>query len=258
VFDSHCHVTDIEEPVQVLHEARRTGVTSLLCCGYHAKSNAAVVALRERVAGLPIALGLHPWFALESVAEVLTLIERERPLAIGECGLDGYDRDPSIPPLAAQLPAFEAQLDLAMRLALPVTVHSRWAVNEVVQCVSGFPRLRGVLHAYSGSYEQIRTLLDQGWMVGIGGAMTRPGAARIRRMARRLGLEQLLFETDAPAIGLEGVKPPLVRPQHILEVVRVFAALCELDVEQVIVKADVNARRMFGVAAFSPWSVPPG
>ncbi len=242
--------------MRIMAETREAGVQSLLCCGYHAASNAAVVELRRNVPGLPIALGLHPWYAQEPFAPVRELIERQSPSAIGECGLDGYDRDPEIPPLALQLPIFEEQLDMATRLRLPVTVHSRRAVTEVIAMVGNSPEVRGVLHAYSGSYEQIEPLLERGWLVGVGGAMTRPGAKRIRRMAARLELNQLLFETDSPAIGLEGVMPPWVRPHHVIEVARAFAALRGLDFEEVVEQTDRNARRMFGDAVLDGWQRP--
>lgn len=256
MFDSHCHVTDIADPIGVLRDAKRAGVSSLLCCGYHAESNAAVVSLRERVAELPIALGLHPWYVAEPIGPVIGLIEQVRPTAIGECGLDGYERDPEIPPLDAQLPVLEAQLDLAHRLGLPVTLHSRKAVNDVAAVLRNFPGVRGALHAYSGSYEQAKPLLERGWLIGIGGGSTRPGAQRIRRMAARLSLEHLLFETDAPAIGLEGVRPPLVRPRHLIEVVRAFAAWRQVAFEDLVARTDENGLRLFGPGVLAEWNPP--
>lgn len=266
MFDSHCHVTDIESPRDVLIESERRGVTSLLCCGYDRESNAAVLRLRDLVSSLPIALGLHPWFANQTplvdagaegrgapgMEDVLQLIRRESPIAIGECGLDGYDRDPEVPPLSVQFPVFEAQLDLAQQLGLPVTVHSRKAVHEVSAMLAHFPRVRGVLHAYSGSVEQIRSLLERGWMVGVGGASTRPSASRLRRMAARVELSQVVLETDAPAIGLEGVYPPHVRPYHVVEVARALALLRGLDFEHVVSQTDENALRMFGPKVMVP------
>lgn len=246
MFDSHCHPTDIDDPLAVVHQALEHGVTSLLCCGYHRASNAAVLELRRRVPGLPITLGLHPWFVNEPGPQIAPMIMNEHPAAIGECGLDGEVRDPDIPPLQSQRATFEWQLDLAQRLTLPLTVHSRKAVNEVVEMAQHFPSVRGVLHAYSGSLEQIRPLLERGWMIGVGGAVTRPNARRIRKLATQIELSQLLLETDAPAIGLEDVRPPSVRPFHVVEVARVLAGLRGLDPQELAAVTDANARRMFG------------
>jgi TatD DNase family protein len=252
LFDSHCHLTDIPEPEQVFAEARRAGVRSVLCCGYNASSNEAVTALRDCIEDLPIAVGLHPWYANEPIQPVLDCIDRVGPVAIGECGLDGYDRDPEIPSLEQQLPVFEAQLDLAARRGLPVTVHSRKAVNQVIAALSHFPGVRGALHAYSGSYEQVRPLLERGWMIGIGGGATRPSARRIRRMAQKLELTEVLLETDAPAIGLEGVCPPWVRPHHVIDVAQAFAALRGVDYEELLDCTDRNAVRLFGDGIWGP------
>lgn len=246
MFDSHCHPTDIDDPLAVVQQALAHGVTSLLCCGYHQASNASVLELRRRVPRLPITLGLHPWFVNEPWSEIAAMVLSERPTAIGECGLDGEVRDPDIPPLESQRATFERQLDLAQRLGLPLTVHSRKAVNEVVEMAQHFPNVRGVLHAYSGSIEQIRPLLERGWMIGVGGAVTRPNARRIRKLATQVDSSQLLLETDAPAIGLEDVRPPWVRPFHVVEVARVLAGLRGLDPGEIVAITDANARRMFG------------
>lgn len=256
MFDSHCHVTDLEDPVAALRAAKQIGVTSLLCCGYNMQSNLAVLSLQQRIRGLPIAIGLHPWYVAEPLVPVLELIERVRPSAIGECGLDGYARDPEIPPLGVQLEAFDCQLALAARLGLPVTVHSRKAVNEVIKATERYPTVRGVLHAYSGSYEQVRPLLGRGWLVGVGGGFTRSGAHRMHRMVARLALDELLFETDAPAIGLEGVMPPDVRPHHTLDIARTFAASRNMALDELIARTDENARRLFGDRIFQSWSLP--
>jgi TatD DNase family protein len=248
LFDTHCHLTDIEDPDAALAAAQAAGVGSLLTCGYHGESNQAVCELRQRHPGLPIALGLHPWFADEPVAPVLRVIERQRPVAVGEAGLDLW-ADP--PPAARerQLEVLEAQLELATRLALPVTLHSRKAVAELLGVLRNHPEVRGALHAFSGSYEQARSFVDLGYFIGVGGAVTRGRAKRVRRCAAALPLDAILLETDAPAIGLDGVEPPHVRPAHLP---RVAAALAELrgeHVEQIEQQTDANAIRLYGPRA---------
>jgi TatD DNase family protein len=248
VFDSHCHPTDIADGLECVRRARDEGVQSVLCCGYHGESNRAVLALRRAEPTLPIALGLHPWFATEGIAPVLASIESEHPAAIGECGLDGHP-DPTIPSLTSQLAALEPQLDAAGRLGLPVTVHSRRGVERFRELLVGFPRVRGALHAFSGSPEQARFFVERGWLIGIGGAVTRPGAHRIRRMAERLPLSAIVLETDAPAIGLLGVLPGSVRPAHLPMVAAALASLRHMDVAELVSLTDSNAATLFGTSA---------
>jgi TatD DNase family protein len=251
VFDSHCHLTDIVEPVEVLRETTRLGVTSVLCCGYNRRSNEKVLMLRRCVRRLPIALGLHPWFAAEPVDRITPLLESEALTAIGECGLEGEKRE-NLPELSVQKRVFEVQLDIAARLSLPVTVHSRRAVRHVVEMALAFPKVKGVLHAYSGSLEQIAALLDRGWKVGIGGASTRPSAHELRRMISRLPSSSLLLETDSPSIGIETVRSPNVRPYHVHAVAECIARLRGVALDELVVQTDENARSMFGDEVMTP------
>jgi TatD DNase family protein len=256
LFDSHCHLTDIDDPAQALAAALAAGVTSLLSCGVNAESNRALLTLREQRPGLPCALGLHPWHADEDVNAVLEQIEVGQPLAVGEAGLDFWS-DPPVHPRARQYAVLEAQLDLAGRLALPVTLHSRRAVNELLPVLRNHPNVRGALHAFSGSLEQARQFVELGYLVGVGGGVTRERARRIRRTATALPLECLVLETDAPAIGMDVVEPPSVRPQHVCRVAEVLAQLRGIEVAEVEERTDANARALFGTGAFALSGVEP-
>jgi TatD DNase family protein len=244
VFDSHCHPTDTDDAWGAIQEARSADV-ALLCCGYNAEANDKVEQLRQRCGRLPIALGLHPWFANEPVEPVLALIERLRPTAIGELGLDLWaELDEHA--LDRQREVLELQLDLAARLGLPVTVHSRRAVAAVLDVFRNHPRVRGALHAYSGSLEQLAPFLKLGWLVGVGGAVTRPRAHRVRRCASQVPLERILLETDCPAIGMEGLEPHQVRPVHVRRVAETLALLRKVDLDCIVEQTDRNARELFG------------
>jgi TatD DNase family protein len=249
VFDSHCHPMDTEDGWDVIQQASRAGV-SLLCCGYNADANDQARKFRARSPALPIALGLHPWFASEAIEPVLELIERERPTAIGELGLDLWG-EVEERTLARQRQVLEAQLDLAARLALPVTAHSRRAASALLEVVRNHPQVRGALHAYSGSFEQLVPFLKLGWYVGVGGAVTRPNAQRVRRSASLAPLDRMLLETDAPAIGMQGLEPSQVRPVHVRRVAESVAGLRGIDVEQVVAQTDGNARELFGYSVIA-------
>jgi TatD DNase family protein len=247
MFDSHCHPTDIENPVLVVETAAKAGVHSILACGYNAQSNEAVVKLRQQLPGLPIAVGLHPWFASEPFDTIAKLIFGADPIAIGECGLDGIANG-TMPSVAQQRKVFETQLDIAQRAKLPVTVHSRRAVTSVFETIGHFHDVRGVMHAFGGSYEQAKLFVERGWLIGVGGAITRGNAHRIHRVARCLPLEGMVLETDAPAIGLDGVCAADVRPAHLPLIAVALSHLRAIDVAEIIGATDNNVKRMFGCA----------
>lgn len=244
MFDSHCHITDIDAPDEALEAAHAAGVASLLTCGYDEASNALVCALSDRHPELPYAVGLHPWFADQDISPVLRLIEARRPTAIGEAGLDLWGKEPRHP-LERQAAVLEAQLDLAVKLDLPVTLHSRKAANALLPILRNHTGVRGALHAYSGSYEQVRPFLELGMYVGVGGAITRTRAKRVRRCACALPLDRILIETDAPAIGMDIVEPPHVRPAHLPRVLNALAELRDIDPLELEAATDNNANRLF-------------
>ena len=247
MFDSHCHLTDLEEPDQALKDARHGGVMSMLTCGYHEPSNQLTCALHERHPSLPFALGLHPWFATQDLENVLQLIETHHPTAVGEAGLDLWG-DPPCHPVERQIQVLEAQLQIAVRLGLPVTLHSRKAVDLLYSVLRNHPGVQGALHAFSGSYEQARRFLDLGMYIGVGGSVTRSRAQRVRHCARSIPLDRILLETDAPAIGMDGVEPPHVRPAHLVIVRDALATLRQQPAETIEAATDENASGWFGIS----------
>jgi TatD DNase family protein len=246
VFDSHCHPTDLDCPQSAIRAACQQKV-ALLCCGYNGEANHKVIQLRDRVPQLPIALGLHPWFAGEAVEPTLDLVSREHPTAIGEVGLDLWG-DVDEQALDRQRQVLDAQLHLATRLGLPVTLHSRRAAQPLLEVVKNHRGLRGALHAYSGSFEQLAPFLKLGFFLGVGGAVTRSRARRVRDCAARAPLDQILLETDAPSIGMDGVEPADVRPEHVVRVAQSLALLRRVDLSTLIAHTDRNAEQLYGSA----------
>jgi TatD DNase family protein len=104
------------------------------------------------------------------------------------------------------------------------------------------------MHAFGGAYEQALRLFERGFLIGVGGGITRVRARRIRQTATRLPLDALLLETDAPAIGMDIVEPPDVRPAHLPRVAAALAELRGTSVEEIEARTDENALRMFGEA----------
>jgi TatD DNase family protein len=141
---------------------------------------------------------------------------------------------------------FEFQLDIAQKMSVPVTVHSRKAVTAVAEVIMGFPGVRGILHAFGGSYEQAKEFVDGGWLIGIGGAATRVGAKKIRNLVQKLPLSCIALETDAPAIGIEGIGSGNVRPAHLPLIAEAIASLRGISKEEVTTVTSRNVDSLFG------------
>ncbi|MFC5577669.1 TatD family hydrolase [Lysobacter niabensis] len=252
LVDSHCHLDAAEfdtDRDEVIARARSAGVTRQIVPAVDAAGWPKLRGVCSRDAGLFPAYGLHPMYLsahrTEHLSQLREWLERERPVAVGECGLDyfieGLDRD-------AQAHYFEAQLQLAREFDLPVVVHARRAVDAVIAAIRKIGKLRGVIHSYSGSVEQARQLWDLGFMVGLGGPVTYDRANRLRGIAATMPLEYLLLETDAPDQPDAGIRGERNEPGRLLEVLRVIAQLRGQDVGDVAAATTANAERLFRIA----------
>ena len=171
---------------------------------------------------------------------------------MGEIGLDTkLDPDgPDSPDLATQLAVLRPQLELADDLGLPVILHCRGAFEELLDELARFGgRLRGVLHAWSRGPELAERFVGAGMALGLGGAVTRPTARRVRRTAQRLPLENFVLETDAPSIGLDGVLPEDTEPAHLADVAAALASLRDESIETIAEVTTSHAERLFNLPA---------
>ena len=251
LVDSHCHLDAAEfdgDRGAVISRARNAGVQMQMVPAVHAASWPKLREVCASGTGLFPAYGLHPMYLddhrEEHLAQLREWIERERPPAIGECGLDyfvhGLDHQ-------AQARYFEGQLQLAREFDLPVIVHARRAVDAVIAAIRKVGKLRGVIHSYSGSMEQARQLWELGFMLGLGGPVTYERANRLRKLAASMPLEHLLLETDAPDQPDAGIRGERNEPARLRQVLKVIAGLRGEEEAHVAAVTTANARRLFGL-----------
>ncbi|MBW8311883.1 MAG: TatD family hydrolase [Rhizobium sp.] len=250
LYDSHCHLDASEfdpDRDQVLARARAAGVTRQLVPAVDRASWPTIRALCAADPGLRPAYGLHPMFLdrhqpadLDALAEWLA---RERPAAVGECGLDFFVEglDPG-----AQRSYFQRQLELAREFNLPVVLHARRAVDDVIASLRRVGGLRGVVHSWSGSEEQARQLFGLGFHLGIGGPVTFERAQRLRRTVATMPIEWLLLETDAPDQPDAAHRGERNEPARLPNVLAVVATLRGETPESVAAATAANAERLFG------------
>lgn len=255
LFDSHCHLDAPEfdpDRTAVLARARAAGVRRQLV---PAVDRSGWEKLRDLCAadpGLRPAYGLHPMYLSRHQPAHLDDLARwladERPAAVGECGLDHFVEglDPEVQRLY-----FIRQLELAREADLPVVLHARRAVDEVIAALRRIGGLRGVVHSWSGSEEQARQLFGLGFHLGIGGPLTFERAQRLRRTVATMPLQYLLLETDAPDQPGAAHRGERNEPGFLPEVLQVVAALRGEAPGVIAAATTANAGRLFGAPLLS-------
>lgn len=249
LVDTHVHLDDGRfdtDRDEVIARARHIGVDTLIVPGIDAASWPSIRAMCTHHAGLLPAYGLHPLFLArhrpQHLDELPGWLEDGAAVAVGEIGLDFYV--PGLDP-AGQRRYFAAQLALARELHLPVIVHARRAVEEVILSLRGLPGLRGVVHSFAGSEQQAQRLWDIGFHLGIGGPVTYERAQRLRHLVARMPLDRLLLETDAPDQPDAMHRGQRNEPARLVEVVQCIAGLREQSTQIIAAATTANARRLF-------------
>lgn len=251
LVDSHCHLDASEfdpDRAEVLARARAAGVGIQVVPATHAAAWPGLREVCRAEAGLHPAYGLHPVFLDQhrpgDLQQLRDWLARERPVAVGECGLDHFietlDRD-------TQQQLFEGQLRLAREFDLPVIVHARRAVDAVIAALRRTGGLRGVVHSFSGSEEQARQLWKLGFLLGLGGPVTYERARRLRRLAATMPLEHLLLETDAPDQPDAMHRGQRNEPARLRIVLETIAQLRGADPTDIAAATTANARRLFAL-----------
>ena len=189
-------------------------------------------------------LGIHPHNAAGGgdLAELRRLLGADGAVAVGETGLD-YFRDYA--PRQDQRRLFEAQLELAAGLGLPVVVHTRAADEDTAAALAGFDGVV-VLHCFSAP-ALLEPALAHGWYVSFAGNVTYPKAPELREAAARVPTDRLLAETDSPYLAPQPVRGRRNEPAYVMHTLEVLAAARGDDAGDLEAQIDANASAAFGL-----------
>ncbi len=252
LIDSHSHF-DAEDfdgdRIQALTRAKQAGINDQIVPAITAERWPALKAVCATDVGLHPAYGLHPVYLADhypaDLNRLIEWIEREKPIAVGECGLDFFIDD-----LDREQQQFylQRQLQIAKDFDLPVILHARRAFDAVIVAIRRTGSLRGVVHSFSGSAEQARQLYSLGFYLGIGGPVTYPRANRLRDLVANMPLEYLLLETDSPDQPGCAHRGQRNEPAYLIDVVKEIARLRGQSELEIAEATTANARRLFGLA----------
>ena len=248
LVDSHCHLDAREfdgDRADVLSAARAAGVQAFLVPGVELAEFPRLAALAAAEPDVVPAYGIHPLYVARAADDDLEALEdwlaRADVVAVGEIGLDHFV--PDLPQERLEH-FFERQLQWSQRHGLPVVLHVRRAVEDIIRHLRRRDLPGGIAHAFNGSRQQADTLIAMGFALGFGGSMTFAGSRRIRELAATLPLDAIVLETDAPDIPPEWAQGRRNEPANLARYAGILAGLRGITVEEVAAATTANALRV--------------
>jgi TatD DNase family protein len=251
--DSHAHL-DLPEydpdQSQVIEQARQAGVDLIINVGISLKNSHQVISTARAYPWIFATVGVHPHGAAGVTEAVLAatsdLLQDPRVVALGEIGLDFY-RHRS--PADVQEKVFRLFLDLAVSQQKPVIIHTRDATSNTLTILRDYRQKLpgGVMHCFSGTYEEARAFLELGLDLSFSGVITYPNARPLQDAARRLPLDRLLIETDAPYLSPQPRRGKRNEPGYVRFTAQILAELQGLPLATVAAQTWSNTCRLFGI-----------
>ena len=211
------------------------------------------IALAETHSNIWAVVGVHPLYTNESVLSDINLIEplvdHDRCVGIGECGLDFFREANDMETKARQLSFFEKQIELAIKYKKPLMIHCRKAYTETLEVLSSYkksnPELRAHFHFFTESLETAKTLLDMGFTVSFTGVVT--FVSEYEDLVNYVPLDAMMIETDAPYVAPKSVRGTRNDPTNVIEIAQKIADIREQSLEEVSNAFRQNTKRVFKV-----------
>ena len=259
--DTHCHLDFDrfdEDREDMLKRAWEAGLVWMLNPGIDIKTNHAAILLSKRYPGrINAAVGIHPNYGKPWTTDLLQNLRQQAQqpevVAIGEIGLDYYRHHT---PREQQKIMFQAQLDLAMELSLPVIIHNRDSIHDLLPILkawhqrltlSNHPLAQrpGVLHSYSGDFKSAMTAITMNFFIGISGPVTLKNAQKRKEVTRDLPIGKILLETDSPFLAPHPHRGKRNEPAFIPLIASEIAQLKNTHVTTVAEITHRNAQYLF-------------
>ncbi len=248
IIDTHCHIyhSEMENAEEIIKEALKNDI-SIILNGIDQKSNEEVLELSKNHDNVYAALGYFHTLADEITDEDISLLDKQlesdNVIAIGEIGLDYYERKDN---KDKQKELFEKMLNLAEKHNLPVIVHSRKAMQDTYDILKKHNAV-GSMHSYQGSAEMAQEFIKLGFYIGIGGTITHKNNKKTKEMIKRIGIDHVLLETDSPYLAPEEKRGEQNTSLNLKYIIRKISEELDIEEEKVLEITTENAQRLFNI-----------
>lgn len=246
--DTHCHLDD-EKFAQFL-TAKDLGLDKVkvaITMGCNLKGSVDCKNLSEKFDNLYFGAGFHPGnqkdYNKQDFISLKELFSHPKCVAVGEIGLD-YHWEPFDKQKQSDL--LILQLDLADKLDLPVSLHSRDSTLDMINVLKSFsPKSRGVMHCFSGSKETAKILLDLGYYISFAGTLTFKNAVNLKEVASYVPMDRILTETDSPYLAPHPLRGTLNSPSNIGIICDTLAQIKGVSIEEMAKTVYQNTKTLF-------------
>lgn len=253
IFESHAHYEDeaFDEDRQGLLESfKENGIDIVVNVSSSLKTMAETRQLIRQYPFMYGAVGVHPEECKDMDEKGLAAVREAagdpKVVAIGEIGLDYYWDEPE---RSIQKKWFEAQIELAREVKLPMIIHSRDAAKDTLDIMKAHKsgEIGGVVHCFSYGTEIAREYLNLGLYIGVGGVVTFKNAKKLKEVVEYTPLSNILLETDSPYLAPVPNRGKRNSSLNLVYVAEEIAKIKGLDYDEVVAITEQNARKMYGI-----------
>ncbi len=253
LVDSHCHINfpelsgDIDG---VLRRIGESGVQAALCVSVSLAEFPSVLEIAERSPRVFGSVGVHPDYVdvEEPAAEkLIALADHPKIVAIGETGLDYYRLTGN---LEWQRDRFRRHIRAARETGKPLIIHTRSAPEDTLRLMreERASQVGGVMHCFTETWDVAAAALDMGFYVSFSGIVTFKNATALKEVARRVPLDRMLIETDAPYLAPVPHRGKINEPAFVRHIAEEIARLREIPLERVAKETTANFTTLFGLS----------
>jgi TatD DNase family protein len=254
LVDSHCHLDRVDltpyggDFSRMIQATREAGVEQMLCVSIDLEAYPDMLALVEPYPDIAVSVGVHPGENERrdpTVDELVALAAHPRNVAIGETGLDYYREDGD---LEWQRERFRTHIRAARHVRKPLIIHTREARDDTIRILDEEQAadVGGVMHCFTETWEMAEAALAMNFYISFSGIVTFKNADALRDVARRVPLDRLLIETDAPYLAPVPHRGKPNEPRHVRHVAQLLADLRGLPLDELVTRSRDNYYRLFG------------
>jgi TatD DNase family protein len=267
LIDTHCHLNmvtkktfdalltsdEITSVESILKEASAHTVTAIINIGTSVIESRNCITLAQKFPSIFAVVGIHPndltdnWQTdFKEIQKMISHKDENRIVGIGECGLDfhypNYNKQ-------RQYDAFKAQIELALEYNIALVVHTRNAPDETLAILEAYKGqiTKGIIHCFSEDNAFAQTVIEWGFVLGIGGIITYPKNNYLRDIVKSVALTSFVLETDTPFLPIQSMRGKQNLPQYIYQIAQFIAQQRNESFEAIAHQTTKNAQRIFSL-----------